>query len=35
MLHELGAIPWLGVLVATVASFAMGGVWFAVLVWLR
>ncbi len=31
MLHEFGAFPWLGVLVATVASFAMGGVWFAVL----
>lgn len=32
MPHELGAIPWLGVLVAAcVASFAMGGVWFAVL----
>ncbi len=31
MLHEFGAFPWLGVLVATVASFAIGGVWFAVL----
>jgi hypothetical protein len=32
MLHEFGAIPWLGVLVAAcVASLAMGGVWFAVL----
>ena len=31
MLHEFGAFPWLGVLVAAVASFAMGGVWFAVL----
>ncbi|WP_394788631.1 DUF1761 domain-containing protein [Rhodoferax sp.] len=31
MPYELGAFPWLGVLVAAVASFALGGVWFAVL----
>jgi len=31
MPHELGAFPWLGVLVAAVTSFVLGGLWFALL----
>lgn len=31
MLEAVASIAWLGVLAAAVASFVLGGVWFAVL----
>lgn len=31
MLEAIASIPWLGVLLASVASFVLGGAWFALL----